>query len=507
MMSDNSANNNRIAKNTLFLYVRMILVLLVSLYTSRVVLAQLGESDYGIYNIVGGVLVLFSFLNAAMISTTQRFINFEMGKGVEGNVGKVFSMAINCHLLILLLLFFIAETLGLWFLNTYLNIPEERLNTANWVYQFVIISTCINIFYSPYNAAIISYERMSVFAYVSIVEILLKLSVAFALTVSPFDKLFFYGFLQLLVVIIVCIIYIIYCRKSFPSCHYHFDKNKNLFKEMMNFSGWSLMGQASNLAASQGINIVMNLFFGVVVNAAMGVANQVFNAVNQLVSNFSMAFKPQIVKSFSSGDSGYFNSLIYRTSKLCYFLLFVFGLPIIIFADEILNIWLEEVPEYATVFVQLYIVYALIDAICTPIWSGIQATGIIKANNIVALILRTLVLPISIGIFYFGGSPKWGIVSNVFANLLIQIYNTIHLSRYSKFILKNFFKESILPCVWVTLLATPIPLVLHKYLHGLLYTFMSIGISILFTLLFVGLIGLKKSERSGLIQMVRQRFF
>ena len=275
----------------------------------------------------------------------------------------------------------------------------------------------------------------------------------------------------------------------------------------MNFSGWSLMGQASNLAASQGINIVMNLFFGVAVNAAMGVANQVFNAVNQLVSNFSMAFKPQIVKSFSSGDSSYFNSLIYRTSKLCYFLLYAFGLPIIIFADEILNIWLEDVPEYATIFVQVYIVYALIDAICTPIWTGIQATGIIKANNIVALILRISVLPISISIFYFGGSPKWGIISNVFANLFIQIYNIIHLSRYSNFILKQFFKESILPCALVSLLAIPIPLILHIHLHGLFYTIMSIIISVLVTLIFVGIIGLNKSERSELFQIVRQRLF
>ena len=314
-----SSNNKHIAKNTLMLYFRMILTMLVSLYTSRIVLNTLGVEDYGIYNIVGGVVILFSFFNNAMSNATQRFLSFELGQNNSVQLKRTFSMIINVHIGIAFLIFLLAETVGLWFLNTHINIPTERMKAANWVYQFSIFTFLINIIRVPYHATIVAYEKMSFYAYLSIIEVLLKLGVVFLIQISPLDKLIFYGFLIFVVSVLILLVYKIYCNKNFDAANYNFFWDTKLFKTLISFSGWSLFGSAANVSSKQGTDILLNIFYGVMVNAAMGIANQVNNAVNGFVQNFQTAFKPQIVKSYAANETDYLIRLIFQTSKFSFF--------------------------------------------------------------------------------------------------------------------------------------------------------------------------------------------
>lgn len=506
-MEKSSETNKRIAKNTLLLYSRMMLKMLVSLYISRVVLLTLGASDFGIYNIVGGIVVLFSFLNNVMINSIQRFLNIELGKSDNFQTRRVFSMGVNCQILIIVVVFILSETIGLWFLNTCLNIPSGRMFAANCVYQLSVISTCVNIFYTPYNAAIIANEKMTVYAYVSIFEVLLKLVCVFLLTVVNFDSLILYVFFLLIVNFLVCATYILYCLRKYPICHYYYFKDTALFCKMMSFSGWSLLGGAANVGYNQGLNIIMNLFFTVTVNAAMGIANQVISAISSFVTNFSTAFNPQIVKSYASKDENYFISLISRTSKLCYFLLFILSLPIIINCQEVLKIWLKIVPQDAPIFCQLIIVCSLIDAINTPIWTAIEATGKIKIYNIVTSLLRLTIIPISFYCFSIGNQPCIALWINIIINFIIQAWNLYHFHKLVGYSIKYHFVKSIIPCLYVTILSLPLPIFLHYYWKGNKYIIiMQILLTILWTSGIIMIKGLDKNERCKILSFLSRKF-
>lgn len=306
-MSDiNISNNKRIAKNTMMLYIRMLLSMIVSLYTSRVVLNILGVEDYGIYNVVGGVVVLFSFLNNAMASATQRFLNFELGRGDVLEVKRIFSISMTSYICIALLVLFLSETVGLWFFNTQLNIPSSRIDAASWVYQMSIFTFCFSILRIPYNASVIAYERMSFFAYISIIEVLMKLLIVYLLVLGSIDKLILYAILIFVVTVLVNAIYQFYCKHMFEICTYSFFWDKILFKKIIGFSGWSLFGSLANMSAQQGVNFLLNIFYGVTVNAAVGIANQVSSAIYAFISNFQTAFNPQLIKSYASGEKEYF---------------------------------------------------------------------------------------------------------------------------------------------------------------------------------------------------------
>ncbi len=325
-----SSKTKQIAKNTSLLYFRMLITMIVTLYTSRIVLNTLGIEDFGIYNIIGGVIILFTFLNVAMSNTTQRFLSFELGRNDMEQLKKTFSMSMTAHISIALIVFLLSETVGLWFINTQLNIPAERMNAANWVYQFSILTFVFQIIRVPYNASIIAYERMSFYAYISIIEVILKLAVVFLLQKGGFDKLIFYSILLFIVSIIILYAYKVYCNKKFKISRYYFFWDGSLYKNIMSFSGWSLMGSVASISANQGINILLNIFFGVAVNAAMGIANQVNGALNSFVVNFQTAFKPQIVKSYAEGDKKYLTQLILQTSKFSFFLFFIVSIPILL---------------------------------------------------------------------------------------------------------------------------------------------------------------------------------
>ena len=502
-MSDNSQNNKKIAKNTLMLYIRMLLIMVVNLYTSRVILKALGVEDFGLYNVVGGIVVLFTFINNAMVSSTQRFLNFEIGRNNYDEAQKVFSASLNIHFIIAFIILLLAETIGLWFLNKYIQIPAGREVAANWVYQFSIIVSILNIIRSPYNAAIIAHEHMSFYAYVSIIEVILKLAIVY-LVYFFVDKLIAYSFLMMLVAVIILGAYYIFCKKKYDICRYRFEYDKQRYLELANFSGWSLFGSLANVGASQGINIILNMFFGVAVNAAMGIANQVNAAVYQFVSSFQTAFNPQIIKSYAADDRNYFISLILNTSRYSFLMLFLLALPIYICCPEILSIWLGKVPEYAVEFCRLMLIFSLIDAIQGPLWVSAQATGKIKNYQILMSFLILLNLPITYVLFKFFNNPELALVVRVCINFITAIARIIYLNYLYGFPIYAYLKEVVLICFMVMLISFPIPYFIHQNMPiSLVNTLLSLILSLVCAIIVTTIIGLRQKERTLIINKIR----
>lgn len=375
-------DKKRILKNSTALYLRMAVLTVITLYTSRIVLEELGVESFGIYNIVGGVVVVFSFLNSALISSTQRFINFEAEKG-DGNIGHIFSMCVNIHIVLAVVILLLSETIGLFILNNYINIPPEKIDAANWVFQFSLGLFIINILRAPYEAVIVANEEMSFFAYLSIFEGLLRLGIAFALAIFGGNKLVFYAIMLFVAAVLVFFCYYLYVRLSFPCAKYKFCADRQLFKRIMGFSIWSLMGEASNMLNSQGIAFVVNILCGVTVNAAMGLAEQINGAVARFVSNFQIAFSPQIVKLYAARNYGDLHSIIYLATKISFYLSLVIGLPLVVNVKYVLGIWLKSYPEYTEGLVVAILCYLFVTVLNAPLWTAIKATGNIRTYQII----------------------------------------------------------------------------------------------------------------------------
>lgn len=443
----NNKNNTRIAKNAALLYFRMLLTMVVSLYTSRVVLQTLGVEDYGIYNVVAGFVTMFGFLLGAMSSATQRFLSFEMGKEKDKNMSGIFSMSMNIHLLIAVIVLIIGETFGLWFLNSKLNIPLDRVNAAQWVYQLSLVSLVITILSVPYNALIIAHENMGVFAKVSIVDVMLKLIIVYMLTIFGVDKLILYSVLSLFVVITIFLIYRYYNLTNFEESRYKVYWDKELFHTLLSYTGWNLWGNIAAVLSNQGVNILLNLFFGPSINAARGLAFQVSGAVNKFVQNLQAAINPQIIKSYSSNNVAYMHQLVCYSAKYNFFVLFFIALPVLIHTDFVLELWLDQVPEYTALFIKLIIYSLLINSLTYSLMTAAQATGKIKLYQFVVGGILLLNVPISYIILNNGGSPEtvfyvtiWLALIALFARLYL-ISKLINLSIY------RFIYKAILPAV------------------------------------------------------------
>lgn len=501
----NTENNNRIAKNTVLLYVRMLLTMGVSLYTSRVVLNVLGVEDFGIYNIVGGIVVVFSFLNTAMSSATQRFLNFELGRGNNDEVKRVFSMSMTAHISIAFIVIVLGETIGLWFLNSQLNIPAERMIAANWVYQFTILTFCIQIIRVPYNASIIAYEKMSFYAYISIAEVVLKLLIVFLLFYVGWDKLKLYAVLTCGVMLITLILYKLYCNKVFTTCRYNYFWDASRYKKLMSFSGWSLFGGIANVGAQQGLNILLNIFWGVTVNAAIGIANQLSSAMYGFVSNFQTAFNPQIVKSYASNDRTYFMSLIFQASKFSYYLLLLLALPVLISTDFILEIWLKIVPEYSASFCRLIILFLLIEAIAAPLWMSVQATGKIRNYQILIGTLIFLNLPLAYIVLKLGFRPESVLFIRVMIHLITFFTRILYLRPRIGLPARRYIREVILPVSLVTLMALPLPLIANQYFSNWSGFIVTTIVALLSMVLCVYLVGLKKDEQIFIDRLILKK--
>lgn len=409
-----TGGNKRIARNTIFLYIRQLFSLFVSLYTVRIVLNVLGVVDYGIYNVVGGIITMFSFLSSTMATSTQRYLSFELGKNRNISANKVFSMSLNIYVIIIGIFLFFAETIGLWFLNAKMNIPADRLVAANYVYQSAVFSFVIHIICTPYNASIISMERMNVFAYVGIADAILRLIVALLIPLFAFmDTLIAYAILLLLVTLLTQLIYVVYCKRKFTFCVYKHYYDKSLFKSMLSFAGWNVVGAISNVLRSQGINILINLFFSPAVNAARAIAYQINNAINNFSNNFYTAVRPQITKNYASGALQEMNSLIFMSSKLSFFIMLVLMLPISINGELILQLWLGKVPEYANIFLQFVLLNALIEVYSMPLVTGIQASGRIRTYQLIISVIYLLNLPVSYVFLRCGYPPQITVIVNI----------------------------------------------------------------------------------------------
>lgn len=440
MENTTSSSNKRIAKNTLMLYIRMFLMMGITLYTSRVVLQALGVEDFGIYNIVGGIVVLFSFINGAMVASTQRFLNFELGRGNITEAQKIFSTSLNIYIVLIIIFIVLAETIGLYFLKVYINIPENRIIAADWVYQATIVTTIFNFLRTPYNAAIIAHEQMSFYAYTSIIEALFKLGIVFVLIYFT-DKLISYAWLIALVSVLIYLIYMIFCIKSYFICKYTFTYNKKRYISLINFSSWSLIGQMSNVGATHGLGIILNMFFNVSVNAALGIANQVYAAIYQFITNFQTAFNPQIIKSYAVNDKERFITLFLSMSKYSYYLTIIIALPIFICCEELLKIWLGTVPPYSIIFCKLIIVTTLFDALSGPLWISVHATGNIKKYQLLISIFLLLTIPFALIIVNIGGNPYWVFAVKLIINCIIYIYRLIYCSAIFMIPLKKYLIE------------------------------------------------------------------
>ena len=394
-MSFQSNNNKRIAKNTLLLYFRMLFMMAVALFTSRVVLNTLGVEDYGIYNVVGGVVAMFGFINGSMSSATQRYITFALGKGDKDRLSTVFSTTLQIHTLIAGIIVLLGETVGLWFLYNKMQIPADRMDAAFWVLQCSILSTVVMILSVPYNADIVAHEKMSAFAYISILEVVLKLAVVYLLVVFSFDKLILYAFLILAIQVLIRFCYSIYCNRHFEETKYKHVWDKALFKEMTGFAGWSLFGNLAGVLFGQGLNMLLNVFFGPVVNAARAVAVQVQSAIQQFVGNFQMALNPQITKTYAKGELLEMHKLMYRSARFSFYLLFFLSLPVLFETNFILTVWLKTVPEDTVVFLRIMICTSLIYAIANPLIIANQATGKVRKYQAICGTILLLILPVS----------------------------------------------------------------------------------------------------------------
>lgn len=499
-------NTKRIAKNTVFLYIRMFVMMLIGLYTSRVILNVLGVEDYGIYNVVGGVVSMFSLLTAAMSSSISRFLTVELGRGDIDRLRSVFSTSLNVQLIMSAIIIIATEIVGVWFLNQKINIPTERLDSANWVMQCSILTFVVNLLMSPYNASIVSHEKMGIYAYVSVLDAVMKLVIVFALYYSPFDKLKSYAVLLLVVSLLTTSIYWLYCNHFFKECRYYIRMDSKLLKEIVSYAGWGVVGDGAWVLNTQGVNILINLFFGVTLNAARGIATTVDNIVQQFVRNFMVALNPQITKSYASGDFRYMHKLIFFGSKYSYFLMFLGVLPLCLETEFLLTLWLKTVPVYAVAFTQLSLIATLCWTWSNTLTTAIAATGDIKKYELAVGLSYLSIFPISWLLFAIGLSPISCYVITIIVLLFvvfIKIRLSVRMIHLSAF---DYFRAVILRIIYVTILSVlPGLLVCLTQSDSLMRLLEVVPLSIFCTLLAIWFVGITKEEKSYLCSFMKKR--
>lgn len=504
---ETSANNKRIAKNTLILYFRMLFSMLVSLYTSRVILQVLGVEDYGIYNIVGGFVAMFSLLSSSLSVSIQRFLTYELGQNNINRLSNVFSTSINLLIILSVIIGLIAETLGLWFVNQKLNYPEYRVGAVNWVYQISIITFIINLLSIPYNAIIAAHEQFKAYSYISILEVLLKFIVVIMLKYVPYDKLIIYALFILVVAIIIRVIYVYYVRVHFDECVVRFKIDRSITTEMFSFTAWNFLGTIAWFGKKNVLDIFFNIYYGVTLNAARAIANQVANAVLILVNGFTTAVNPQITKSFSIGNIDAQNNIVFRASKFSYYLLFVLAVPIFVNIDFLLNLWLGIIPEYTVSFSRIEIIIALIDSISMPLITLVLATGKVRNYQLIISGTSILMLPINFLMLYYGYAPVCVLSVNVFFSVIAFILRLFVLKKQAQFPVVVFFKEVIIPILKVSIMTVIIVYVINLMLGGASLT-IDIARTILcflISVIIIALLGLKKSEYNFIFKFLYKR--
>ncbi len=499
--------SKRIAKNTILLYIRMFFMMLIGLYTSRVILNTLGVDDYGIKNVVGGVVSMFSIFSSTISSAISRFITFELGTGNKKRLKVVFSTSIFVQCTMAIIVVVLCEVIGFWFLTNKMVIPDGRMDAAIWVFHSSIIGFGLGLVYSPFSALIIAHEKMDAFAYISILEAIFKLLIVYALLLTSFDKLKLYSVLLLGVSVLVYSIYIIYCRRHFEESHIIMIFDKSLFKHIGSFAGWNLFGHGAWMLQNQGTNLLINLFFGVQVNAARGIANQVNRVIQQFVGNFMTALNPQITKSYAAGDFRYMNSVVLKGAKFSYMLMYIFALPVALETDMILRLWLKKYPEYSVPFVRFTMAISLCMLLVNPFLTALRATGNIKNYQIIIGVVGCLQFPLIYFAFKLGCSPISSYVICLVFYLFFVFYKPWLVRKKIQLSLKAFLNEVILPITWVTGLSVAIPMGIRLIMpESIIRLFLVVLSSFLMTSIVIWLFGLTNSEKIMLKNYVENKF-
>ena len=471
------SNNRLIAKNSVMLYLRMILSMLVGFYTSRVVLNTLGVEDFGVYGVVGGVVAMLGFLTASMSGATSRFLAFELGRNDQQRLSETFSSALIIHVALALVICLIAETVGLWFVTHKLVIPAGRMTAALWVYHLSVLSAMLGMIQVPYTAMVIAYEKMSVYAYLEILHVTLKLVIVYLLTIGNFDKLILYAVLCVGVTILIMLIYVTYCLVHYPASRFRWIWKPSIIKPMLSFSGWDLYGNASNMARTQGVNMLVNMFFGAAANAAVGVASTVQAVLMQFSVNISTAVRPQVVKSYSVGDHDRMSTLIYVGARYLYLLLLLVSVPILIEPHFVLKIWLKIVPEYSEWFVRYMILFNFFAQMSVVLAMGIHATGKVKRISLINGTLYLSVLPFTYAAYRMSGSIYSAFVFNVIAVFIGCLCNVYTLSLSVKQIsLTRFIKKVLIPVLIISVIVFAVSYIPKFYLEEGWTRFLLVGL-------------------------------
>lgn len=501
-------NRKRIARNTLLLYLRMGLTMLVSLYSSRIVLSSLGETDFGLYNVIGGIVVMFAFLNGVMNAACNRYYSVAMGKQDDDALHRIFSVNVVIFLILGAAILVLCETVGLWLLETKMSIPADRMTAARWVYQISILSFLAGVIAIPFRSLITAKEKMKVYTFVSVAEALLKLGVALLLASAPIDRLIYYAALMLAVGIISTSFYISYCRHNYTECKGKLQWEGPLAGEIVRFNLWGVLGSMATIGKNQGVNILLNIFYGPAVNAARGIANQVNVNVFEFVHSYVLAFNPQIVKSYAAGEKDDMLKLVFQSSKFSYYLLFVIALPLILEMKQVLGIWLVDVPEHCVTFATIMMLTALIDANHDPLYYSVQASGRVKWYNILVggsqlmvVVLAYLILKL------FTPAPEMVFYLIMLFTAVAQVIRIVLTHRYVDMSIREYIRKVIVPIVLVSVCSCVLPaivvIMMPESIGRLLLT---IAVSLLSSAIVIYTIGLDRSERETLTSAVKSKF-
>lgn len=506
MNTDN--NNKRIVKNTLLLYMRQLVVLSAELYISRAVLKILGVTDFGIYNVIAGVVVMFSFMMTTLSSASQRFLSFDLAKGDIKRLKETFSMVVLSSAILALFTFFLIETFSVWFLNTEMTIPEERLYAANWVLQFSILSYSVRFLSFPYLSLINSHEKMGAYAYISIADVFLKLMMVFLLTFTSNDKLVSYSILMFVDSLLITLLYRFYCHRNFAESHCVFFYERRRFMEICSFAWWNMIGLVANLLRNQGANALLNVFFNPAINAARGIAYQVNGAITSFSGNFYAAVRPQIVKNYAVGECERMQSLIMMSSRLAFYLLLLLSLPVILNVDQILGIWLDTPPDYTDLFVQIVLITAMFEVFSLPLGSGMQATGHIKNYQIVVSGIYLLNIPISYIFLRYGFPPETVMYVNLVL-VIIDIMPRLYFCRkYYSLSISKFLYEVLLKTWTIALVCYIVGsfiVSLVNYNQTSFGLFLSISLLLIMVILVISLVGVSREERTIILTYIKNK--
>ena len=490
-MVDNSPNNKRIAKNALMLYIRMIILMLVNLYTSRVVLEELGAEDYGVYSVIGGIVVMFTSISGSLSAAISRYLTFNLGLQDTEILKKIFSISMIIQLILSIIVIVVGEIFGIWFIHNEMSISNDRLLSANWVLHFSIITFVINLINIPYNACIVAHEKMQAFAFIGLFEGIGALAVAFLINISPFDKLIWYALLMCLISIATRVIYQIYCRIHFEECHFHWHFEKKIFKEIFAFAGWNFIGTTSGVLRDQGINMLLNVYYGPIVNAARGIAMQVNTAVTKFSSNFITAVRPQITKQYAVANRNIYISLVNRATKFSTYLLSVLCLPVILETDFFISLWLVDVPDYTIIFTRLILIMSIVDNLSSSIIILLLAVGKLKTYQLIVGGLQLLNFPVAYILLHLGFEPQSTIISVIIISLICLFARLILLKIYIDFPIADFIS---------VIVRTSAIIISTYFISRCLIIFIKNSILISFCteivlMLFIFLFGITKVER------------